>query len=311
LVVIVDSKLISYNVSYNPARSLIDVFEVVQNICEDLEYECNDKVSQIIFAFDYEKSDYRLGIWSEYKAGRTYTTMPADFQDNYRHKLPLLAEALGINVMGVSGVEADDLAGILVKGYSGPEDIICLTGDRDWIQLSIEHDNVRIYDPKQLKFLHSEHCGTPEEFLVEKIIKGDSSDNILGLKFCGKVCFEKFLNENRGCKDWKKAFLELANSSPKFVIHDSYIEHGVDTFEALFDFNLDLGRIMDSLKYLSPAQVKEYFAQRLKFKEDNSGTTADIQKLAAEISGSRLGIFGDPLVIPQHQLEFYRRISNG
>lgn len=310
MVVIVDSKLVSYNVSYNPARSLIDVFEVVQNICEDLEYLRKDKVTKIIFVFDFEKSDYRLDLWPHYKAGRVYTTMPPDFQDNYRHKLPHLAKALGIDTLGVSGVEADDLAGILISQYRGEEEIVCLTGDRDWIQLAIEFNHVSIYDPKQLKYIQSDTCSTVEEFLVEKVIKGDTSDNIKGLKFCGDVCFRKFLNSIDG-RDMRTQFVELAENSKTFDIHEEYFSHGITTFEQLYDFNMKLGRIMDDINLLSDLQLIHYREMMVEFRNDNSLTIADIQAIAGDISGHRTGLFGDPLVIPEHQLEFYRKIKYG
>ena len=310
MVIVVDSKLISYNVSYNPSRSLIDVFEVVQNICEDLEYERKDKVTKIIFVFDFEKSDYRLDLWPDYKAGRVYTAMPEDFQDNYRRRLPALARALGIDILGVSGVEADDLAGILISQYKGSEDIVCLTGDRDWIQLAIEFDHVSIYDPKQLKFLKSELCTTVDEFLVEKVIKGDSSDNIKGLKFCGKVCFEKFV---KGLDDrpMKEQFLQLADSSDKFDIYSDYSSFGIDTFDKMYDFNMQLGRIMDDISLLTDEQRGHYKAMVSEFRDDGRLDTAGIQRMAGVISGTRVGIFGDPLVIPDHQLEFYKKLKDG
>lgn len=310
MVVIVDSKLISYNVSYNPARSLIDVFEVVQNICEDLSYTRKDPISRIIFVFDYEKSDYRLNLWPHYKAGRVYTDMPSDFQYNYRNNLPLLAEALGVDILGVSGVEADDLAGILISTYKGSENIVCITGDRDWIQLEIEFDHVTIFDPKQLKYLTSSTCQTVEQFLVEKIIKGDSSDNIQGLKFCGEVCFKKFIKALDG-RPIKEQFLELAYGNPIFEISKEYQAFGIKTFEELYDFNMALGRIMDDICFLSPSQRQEYASMVAKFSTRPAYNVAKIQAIAANISGARVGIFGDPLVIPQYQLDFYKSLKHG
>lgn len=309
MIIIVDSKLIAYNVGYNPDRSMIDVFEIVQNIAEDLAFKRKDKVTKIIFGFDFEKSDYRLGLWPQYKAGRVYTKMPSDFQDNYRHKLPLLARALGVDVLGVSGVECDDLAGILISNYKGNEQIICLTGDRDWIQLSLEFDNVEVYDPKQLKYLES-HCTSAQEFLVEKIIKGDNSDNIHGLKFCGKACFETFLQNIKNSSNIREEFLKLATRNPRHGISDEYKKFGIDTFEKLYDFNLKLGTIMEDLSILTPTQQQEFKDAIKTFKEDHRANISHIQKIAAEISGNRVGIFGDPLVIPEHQLQFYRSLKD-
>ena len=309
MVIVVDSKLIAYNIGYNPNRSMIDVMGVVQNICEDLEWERNDKVSRVVFMFDFEKSDYRLGLWHAYKGNRKYKDIAEDFQENYRHRLPDLAQALGIDVLGVSGVEADDLAGILIKNYKGSENIVCITGDRDWVQLSLEHEHVTVYDPKQLKYLGTA-CNTVDEFLVEKVVKGDSSDNIKGLMLCGKKCWDEF-HSRLDDRPIKEQFLELVESNKTFYVHKDYEAISIQSFEELYDFNLQLGRIMTNMSLLTSLQQEEYRAALAEFRNDHRLDTAGIQKLAGEISGNRLGIFGDPLVVPDHQLEFYRRFKDG
>jgi len=320
MVLIVDSKLIAYNIGYSKDRSMVDVFEIVFNIAQQLEAEKQKRVKRIIFAFDFGKSDYRKTLWPHYKGGRNYSVMAEDFQTNYRELLPQLAAAIGIDVLGVEGVEADDLAGILISASSKSADIVCVTADRDWLQLGIENPHVSIFDPKQYKFLGSS-CSSVAQFLVEKAIKGDTSDNIFGIYNCGDVNYCKFADAVfSNAKSYtgpfqqqldflNKEFIKFANSSPKFDIHQKYKDNGIITFEDLFHFNIKLGAIMTDQSLLTDTQKADFVNCAKAFKQNNLKSIAEIQSLAQKISGKRVGLFGDPLTIPTYQLEFYSKLK--
>lgn len=77
----------------------------------------------------------------------------------------------------VQGCEADDLVAYLVKRYAPTEKILILSGDKDFGQLLI-HKNVTQYAPIQKKFITVDN---PQQFLLEHIVKGDSSDGVPNL----------------------------------------------------------------------------------------------------------------------------------
>ena len=74
----------------------------------------------------------------------------------------------------VERTEADDIIAILCQEYHEKENIVIISNDKDFQQLQVL-PNVEQYSPTKKKFLV---CENPEEFLLNHIIKGDSSDGI-------------------------------------------------------------------------------------------------------------------------------------
>lgn len=93
-------------------------------------------------------------------------------------------------------VEGDDLIAFYVKNKKPNEKIVIVSGDRDLTQLIA--DDVCIYITQLKKYItpqnHIENIGyTHENVLIKKILCGDSSDNIKGIKGMGeKTFFELF-----------------------------------------------------------------------------------------------------------------------
>lgn len=93
-------------------------------------------------------------------------------------------------------VEGDDLIAFYVKNKKPNEKIVIVSGDRDLTQLIA--DDVCIYITQLKKYItpqnHMENIGyTHENVLIKKILCGDSSDNIKGIKGMGeKTFFELF-----------------------------------------------------------------------------------------------------------------------
>ena len=85
-------------------------------------------------------------------------------------------------------VEADDLIGYYVKNKKPNERIVIMSNDRDLTQLIA--DDVIIYIQQKKKFInkknHTEEMGYYyENVLLKKILCGDSSDSIKGIKGFG------------------------------------------------------------------------------------------------------------------------------
>lgn len=85
-----------------------------------------------------------------------------------------VAENFPYRCVHVQGCEADDVIAFLVKRYAQTEKILILSGDKDFSQLLI-HPNVQQFSPMLKKFNVVEN---PKQFLLEHIIKGDSSDGV-------------------------------------------------------------------------------------------------------------------------------------
>lgn len=150
---------------------------------------------KIIVVFDAKGKSFRCDMYADYKANRP--PMPDDLkaQVEYVHKI---VKALGLPLVSIPKVEADDVLGTYAKEAEskGYEVIIC-TGDKDLAQLV--DDKVELYDTMNEKVYNREAViekfGVPPELIIDLLaLKGDTSDNIPGMKGCGDKTAVALLN---------------------------------------------------------------------------------------------------------------------
>ena len=147
------------------------------------------KPDYVAVAWDAPGKTFRHDDYKDYKA----TRKKAD-QELY-DQLPITKEvisAFNIPLLEQSGFEADDIIGSLSKQYEDKVDVVIVTGDMDELQLVSDKTTVFtmrkgfsdtfIYDEKAV---HDKYGVTPEEFIVYKALKGDTSDNIPGVAGVG------------------------------------------------------------------------------------------------------------------------------
>ena len=101
-------------------------------------------------------------------------------------------EELFVRQVRCDEVEGDDLIAYYVKNKKPNERIVIVSGDRDLTQLI--NDEVCIYIPSLKKYItpqnHIQELGyTHENVLIKKILCGDTSDNIKGIKGMGETTF--------------------------------------------------------------------------------------------------------------------------
>lgn len=152
--------------------------------------------SNIAVVFDAKGKTFRHDMYSEYKANRA--AMPDDLREQIE-PIHRIIEAMGIPLLVVEGVEADDVIGTLaVQATEQQIDTVISTGDKDMAQLVSDHvtlvntmdgtttDRQGVID----KF------GVPAERIIDYLaLVGDSSDNIPGVPKCGPKTAVKWLND--------------------------------------------------------------------------------------------------------------------
>jgi len=89
----------------------------------------------------------------------------------------------------VERTEADDIIGVICQEHHDKEKILIISNDKDFQQLQ-KYPNVQQYSPSKKKFLT---CDDPENFLIDHIISGDSSDGIPNILSDSDV----FVDENK------------------------------------------------------------------------------------------------------------------
>jgi len=85
-----------------------------------------------------------------------------------------VAENMPYRTMKIERCEADDIIATLSKHYHTQEKILIVSGDKDFKQL-MRYPNIVQYSPNQKGFIT---CESPDKFLFEHIVRGDSGDGI-------------------------------------------------------------------------------------------------------------------------------------
>ena len=146
--------------------------------------------------FDAPGKTFRDEIFAEYKAQRE--PMPDDLR---RQTEPLLeaVAALGLPVLRVEGVEADDVIGTLARRAAADGiRVIVSTGDKDMSQLvneSITCVNTMTNATLDREGVKAKFDVYPEQIVDYLALVGDSSDNIPGVPKVGPKTAAKWLGE--------------------------------------------------------------------------------------------------------------------
>ncbi|HQV41577.1 MAG: DNA polymerase I [Moraxellaceae bacterium] len=152
--------------------------------------------THIAVVFDAPGGTFRDAIYPEYKANRP--PMPDDLRLQIE-PLHALVRALGLPLLCVPDVEADDVIGTLAqRAAAAGMDVLISTGDKDIAQLVNEritlintmNDTILDRDAVIAKF------GVPPERIVDYLaLVGDSVDNIPGVYGVGPKTAAKWLQE--------------------------------------------------------------------------------------------------------------------
>ncbi len=153
--------------------------------------------SPVAVVFDAPGRTFRDDLFEQYKATRP--PMPDDLRAQ-REPLKALIAAMGLPLVEVGGVEADDVIGTLaVRAHAAGRRLIVSTMDKDMAQLvnaSVTLHNTMSgahldRDGVQAKF------GVPPECIVDWLaLVGDTSDNIPGVPRVGAKTAAKWLTEH-------------------------------------------------------------------------------------------------------------------
>ena len=143
--------------------------------------------SNVVVIFDAKGKNFRHEMFSEYKATRK--PMPDELRSQVQ-PIHDIVKALGLPLLMIDGVEADDVIGTLAKEATEKKiDTIISTGDKDIAQLVSEH--VSLMDTMNDAYMDQQGVidkfGIPAELIIDYLaLMGDSSDNIPGMPGVGK-----------------------------------------------------------------------------------------------------------------------------
>ncbi len=169
------------------------IYGVINMLGKLLEQYNSEKIAVI---FDAKGKNFRHEMFADYKANRP--PMPDELRVQIE-PIHNIIKALGIPLLVIEGVEADDVMGTLAKQATAVKmDALLSTGDKDMAQLVNEHVSLINTMNNQLmtptSVVEKFHV-KPEQIIDYLALMGDSSDNIPGIPKCGPKTAVKWLAE--------------------------------------------------------------------------------------------------------------------
>ncbi|MFN3770624.1 MAG: DNA polymerase I [Ectopseudomonas guguanensis] len=157
----------------------------VLNMLKSLRKQYPDSPFAVVF--DAKGGTFRDELFAEYKANRP--SMPDELRVQVE-PLHASVRALGLPLLCVEGVEADDVIGTLArKAAAEKRDVVISTGDKDMAQLVCPHVTLvntmtgSVYDEGGVK----EKFGVGPELIIDYLaLMGDKVDNIPGVPGVGE-----------------------------------------------------------------------------------------------------------------------------
>ena len=151
---------------------------------------------RIAVVFDAPGRTFRDDLFDEYKAHRT--PMPDDLRSQVQPLYDTVA-AMGLPLLRVPGVEADDVIGTLaVQATAAGYQVLISTGDKDMAQLvgpNVELLNTMSNTRLDRAGVKAKFDVFPEQIADYLALVGDSSDNIPGITGVGPKTAAKWLNQ--------------------------------------------------------------------------------------------------------------------
>ena len=150
----------------------------------------------VAVVFDARGKTFRDDLYAGYKANRP--PMPEELSSQVEPLLEII-RAMGLPLLQVPGVEADDVIGTLAKqAAEAGMDTLISTGDKDMAQLVDDHVTLvnTMSDTRMDSQGVVEKFGVPPERIIDYLaLVGDASDNIPGVPRVGPKTAAKWLKQ--------------------------------------------------------------------------------------------------------------------
>ena len=163
-----------------PTGAVLGVLNMLYKLLDDFEPE------RIAVIFDAPGKTFRDDLYKDYKANRP--PMPEDLRPQIEPLLEVI-KAIGIPVLKITGVEADDVIGTLATQASkaGITTLI-FTSDKDMAQL-VDNKVTLVNTMNDTKMntdgIRKKFGVSPKQIVDYLTLVGDSSDNIPGVPGVG------------------------------------------------------------------------------------------------------------------------------
>ncbi|KEQ16641.1 DNA polymerase I [Endozoicomonas numazuensis] len=188
--------------------------------------------SPVAVVFDAKGKNFRHDMYEDYKATRK--PMPDDLRSQVQ-PIHAIVRALGMPLLMIDAVEADDVIGTLAKEATEKKiDTVISTGDKDIAQLVSEHVTLidTMNDSRTDLAGVVDKFGIPAHLIIDYLaLMGDSSDNIPGMPGVGQKTALALLQGIGSIDEIARRLDEVAalgfrgskNFAPKFEEHKDIV----------------------------------------------------------------------------------------
>ena len=259
----------------------------------------------IAVAFDVGRQTFRVEKYEEYKANRE--AMP----DTLRCQIGTIVEGLNafdIPIYTKEGFEADDVIGTISRIASeSRNNTLILTGDQDSFQLIDKEGTVKVLIPTKGEIIEYDwnrvydKLGVyPNQVIDYKGLRGDTSDNIPGIKGIGEKTAQKLLNRYPHLEE----ILEDCENIPEKAVREklctqkdiAILSKELATIIRNVDVNFDINKASVTLPQI--AKVSEFLRkmQFYTFIKNIDKILASFNSQETQI-GENLNLFAQPAQI--------------
>lgn len=271
------------------------------------------KPDSIAVTFDVSHHTFRTELYEDYKANRE--TMP----DSLSTQMGFICEGLnafGIPIYTKEGFEADDLIGtISARASQRGDETLILTGDQDSFQLVDKEGLVKVLIPSQgilkeygWEQVHEKLGVYPNQVIDYKALRGDTSDNIPGIRGIGPKTAQQLLGkygnlekvledceniEKKSIKEKICAEKDVAILSKKLatIIRDVDIDFDFESANVILP---DIDRVVDFLKNMQfYSYIKNINEILTSFNPDINVSQSQVLEVKQEnsLDNGQLGLF--------------------
>ena len=174
----------------HPTGAIYGVINMINKLLHD------QGTDHFVVIFDAPGKTFRNDWYSEYKANRP--PMPDDLRPQIE-PIHQIIKAMGLPLIMIKNVEADDVIGTLSKeAASNGMDVIISTGDKDMTQLvdqNITLINTMNDEKLDRNGVKQKFDVYPEQIIDYLTLMGDKADNIPGIPGVGAKTASKWLNK--------------------------------------------------------------------------------------------------------------------
>jgi len=206
------------NSAGEPTGALLGVANMLRRLLKDAGPD------KVVVVFDAKGPTFRHEMYDQYKANRP--PMPPELRQQIA-PIHEIVGLLGLPLIQVPGVEADDVIGTLAsRAADGKMNCVISTGDKDMAQLVNEHVSLI----NTMTGTHMDARGVRDKFGVDPnqivdflALTGDKADNIPGVEKCGPKTAAKWLNQ------WQDLEGVIANADEMKGKIGEYLREALDT----------------------------------------------------------------------------------